>query len=325
MSETTKILTIVEPDSHPQEVVRRATWLAGLYDCEIELLWCDPTISPLGESLFLGNEASEIKDRIRAAQNEILDDLAAIARDAGVAVSVSILDKRPIADGILDTTIEMRPRFVVKGVEYHSVAERSILVDTDWQLLRNCVYPLWLVKPHEMHENLRIVASVDPTHSHDKPASLDQVIVDVAKDFANRGSGDVHLLHTYDRLLGVGNEATFTFKPIILPVEELDKKIQKEHRDQLDALANTNNIDSKHVHQLPGKTSDILPAFVRSQGMDLVVMGAIARWGIKRAIIGSTTERVLDMLPCDVLIARISHADIDGESLISSGTLPDSD
>ena len=311
MSESSKILTIVEPDSHPQEVVRRATWLAGLYDCDIELLLCDPNIGPLGESLFLSNEAAEIKERIRAAQNEILDELASIAKDAGVGVDTSILEERPIADGILDRTLELRPRFVVKGVEYHSAAQRSIFVDTDWQILRSCVYPLWLVKPHEMHDELRIVASVDPTHSHDKPAALDQVIVNASRDVAQRANGDVHLLHTYNRMLGVGNEATLTFKPVVLPIEELDNKIRLEHREQLDALAKTNGIDEDHVHQLPGKTSEILPAFVRGHNMDLVVMGAIARWGFKRAIIGSTAERVLDMLPCDVLIVRVSHTEFE--------------
>jgi universal stress protein E len=311
MSESRNILAIIEPDSHPQEVVRRATWLAGLYDCSIELLLCDPNISPLGESLFLSNEAAEIKRRIEAAHNEILDELAAIGRDAGIEVDTAILEQRPIADGILARALEIDPRFVVKGIEYHSIAERSIFVDTDWQLLRNCMFPLWLVKPHEMHEELRIVAAVDPTHSHDKPAALDQVIVDAANDVAKRANGDLHLLHTYNRLKGVGSEATFTFKPIVLPVEELDKKIQQEHREHLDALAGTNGIDAEHVHQLPGRTNEILPAFVRSHKMDLVVMGAMARWGIKRAIIGSTAERVLDMLPCDVLIARVSHLDLD--------------
>ena len=171
MSESPKILAIVEPDSHPQEVVRRATWLAELYGCEIELLLCDPNIGPLGESLFLSNEAAEIKERIRSAQNEILDELAEIAKEAGVGVETAILEQRPIADAVLERALELRPRFLVKGVEYHSAAERSIMVDTDWQILRRCVYPLWLVKPHEMHDDLRIVASVDPTHSHDKPAA----------------------------------------------------------------------------------------------------------------------------------------------------------
>ena len=81
MSESSIILTVVEPDCHPQEVVRRAVWLAEMYDCEIELLWCDPNVGPLGESFFLSNEAAEIKSHIRTAQQEILDDLAALARD----------------------------------------------------------------------------------------------------------------------------------------------------------------------------------------------------------------------------------------------------
>jgi nucleotide-binding universal stress UspA family protein len=33
-------------------------------------------------------------------------------------------------------------------------------------------------------------------------------------------------------------------------------------------------------------------------------MGALARWGLKRAILGSTAEKVLDHLPCDILIVR---------------------
>jgi universal stress protein E len=309
MSESRIILTIIEPENHPQEVVRRATWLAGLYDCDIELLLCDPDIGPLGESFFLSNEAATIKERIRAAQNEILDELATTARDAGVSVNTVILEERPIAEGILHRATEIQPLYVVKGIEFHTTAQRSIFIDTDWQLVRSCMFPLWLVKPHEMHGELRIVASVDPTHSHDKPAALDEIIVNAAQDIAHRASGDVHLLHTYNRLIGVGAEATYTFKPIELPIDALDKKTREEHRQQLDALANANSISGDHVHQLPGKTSEILPAFVRSKNFDLVVMGAIARWGIKRAVLGTTAERVLDLLPCDVLIVRVSHLD----------------
>ena len=72
----------------------------------------------------------------------------------------------------------------------------------------------------------------------------------------------------------------------------------------LDALAKTNNIDAKHTHQLPGDTKELLPAFARTHGADLVVMGALARWGLKRSILGSTAEKVLDHLPCDILIVR---------------------
>jgi universal stress protein E len=33
-------------------------------------------------------------------------------------------------------------------------------------------------------------------------------------------------------------------------------------------------------------------------------MGAIARSGLRRALIGSTAERVLESLPCDVLVVK---------------------
>lgn len=305
MSENGKILVIIEPDVHPAEVVRRAAWLAKLEDCELELLLCDPDIGALHEGFFVSNEARDIATRIRDAQSEIIEEIAAPAREAGLNVATGVLEERPIADGVLQRAVDMNPRYVVKGTQYHSSAERSIFVDTDWQLIRSCPYPLWLVKPHEVRQKPVIVAAVDPTHSHDKPAALDQVIVDEAKSIAAATDGEVHLLHTYHRLVGVGREATRTFKPIELPLDELSRKIQAEHREKLDTLAGTNGIDAEHTHQLPGDTKELLPAFARSHGADLVVMGALARWGLKRAVLGSTAERVLDHLPCDILIVRM--------------------
>lgn len=304
MSDREKILVIVEPDVHPSEVVARATWLAGLVNCDLDLVLCDPDIGTLREGFFVSNQARDIAEKIRVAQREMIDDLAGPPREAGIGVTTEVLEERPIADGILHRAVDMNPRYIVKGTQYHSAAERSIFVDTDWQLVRSCRYPLWLVKPHDIREKPIIVAAVDPTHSHDKPASLDQVIVENALSIGNAAKGEVHLLHTYHRLIGVGREATRTFKPIELPIEQLSSKIQREHREKLDALAEANGIDAEHTHQLPGDTKELLPTFARTKGADLVVMGALARWGLKRAILGSTAEKVLDHLPCDILIVR---------------------
>ena len=304
MSDRGKILVIVEPDVHPTEVVSRAAWLAKLTKCDVNLMLCDPDIGALREGFFVSNEARDIARKIRAAQKEMIEDLAQPARDAGVDVSTEVLEDRPIADGVLHRAIDLNPRYIMKGTQYHSAAERSIFVDTDWQLIRSCPYPLWLVKPHDMSDKPVFVAAVDPTHSHDKPAALDTAIIENARAIADISGGEVHLLHTYHRLIGVGREATRTFKPIELPIDELSRKIQREHREKLDALARANNIDAKHTHQLPGDTKELLPTFARTHGADVVVMGALARWGLKRSILGSTAEKVLDHLPCDILIVR---------------------
>jgi universal stress protein E len=39
----------------------------------------------------------------------------------------------------------------------------------------------------------------------------------------------------------------------------------------------------------------------------MLVMGAISRSAVGRLLIGSTAERVLDALPCDVLIVKPGH------------------
>jgi universal stress protein E len=36
----------------------------------------------------------------------------------------------------------------------------------------------------------------------------------------------------------------------------------------------------------------------------MVVMGALARSGLKRLLIGNTAERLLDHLPCDLLVVK---------------------
>jgi universal stress protein E len=304
MTDKDLILAIVEPDINPQAVFERAAWLARIHDCRLTLLLCDPDIGPLRAGWYVSNEARDIGESIVAAQKEMIEELADNVRDTDIDVSTGILEERPVADAIVFEVNERQPKLLVKGTHYHSAAQRAIFVDTDWQLVRSCPCPLYLVKPTEIEENPVIVAAVDPTHAHDKPAALDKAIVSAALDLAGRVGGDVHLLHTYQRLVGVGSAATRTFKPVKLPLDELDEKIRTEHRERLDELAAEFDIDKDHVHQLPGQPRELLPTFARTHNAGVFVMGGLARWSLKRAVIGSTAERVLDHLPCDVIIVR---------------------
>lgn len=304
MSGNETILVIVEPDNSPKAIVKRAVWVAKLLDCDLELLLGDSSVSVLGDGFLVSNEAREIRRKMRQAQEEMIDDLAEAARKEGISVTTDVLDERPLADAVLTRALDSNPSYVMKGTHYHSVAERAIMVDTDWQLIRACPYPLWLVKAGDFQNEPLIVAAVDPTHEHDKPAALDQAIVEAARFISGAAGGDLHLLHTYERLIAIGSEANKTLKSMKLPINEIDKRMHKEHREALDAFADKNGFDKKHVHQIPGRTREILPTFARANKADLVVMGALARWGIKRMVLGSTAERVLDHLPCDVLIVR---------------------
>ncbi len=304
MNKQSTILAVVEPDISPRDVVQRGAWLAEMTGSTLDLLLCDTDVGALSDMFFVSNEARDIAAQIRAAQEEMLAEFAQPARDRGVPVTTGVLDKRPIADGIVHVALDRQPRFVVKATQYHSGAARATLLDTDWQLMRHCPFPIWLVKPRPIASKPVLVAAVDPMHSDDEQAVLDSVIIEHAKEIAGRTGGELHLLHAYQPISGVGAAAKLNFKPVRLSVEEISAKMEKEHRARLDALAGKHGIEPARTHQLPGSPIEVLPYVARDWNADVVLMGALARGRASSNRIGRTAERVLDHLPCDVLILR---------------------
>jgi nucleotide-binding universal stress UspA family protein len=55
---------------------------------------------------------------------------------------------------------------------------------------------------------------------------------------------------------------------------------------------------------LKGHPEEVIPQFVVSEGIDLVVMGTVARTGIAGLLIGNTAERLLQRLITSVLAVK---------------------
>lgn len=298
------VLCVVELDHYPEHVVERASWLAKLHDCDLELVLSDPASNYLGESFVYLAEMQMYIDEVNQEQDRVLQDLASVARESGLTVSTSTSHERPEAHMIVAKANECDALFVVKGTHWHSPSERASLADTDWRLIRNLECPLWFVKPSEWKDPPVIVAAVDPTHDQDKQAHLDRQIVASAQNIVEKCGGKLLLFHTYQRLGEIGARVTWKFKPEKLAIGSLDEKIRDKHRTALDALAAECGVAAEAVHQLPGRTHELLPTFSRANGVSLVVMGALARSGLKKRFVGSTAGKVLDHLPCDVLIVH---------------------
>lgn len=298
------VLAIIEPDLFPELVAKRAARLATLYGHDLELLLCDPLLVPFGDSFIASTEAQQLADRVRQTQKEIIDGIAASVSGQDLNIEATVLHDRPVSDAIISKALDTDPAFVVKGTSFHSAAERATFTYTDWRLIRKLHCPVWLVKDGEWNETPVIVAAVDPTHEHDPSATVDQKIVGASQFLISRLRGKLLLLHTYQRLIEIGSRASRAISPVKLPVEAIDKRVRESHRRQLDEFATENGVPLDDVHQLPGRTQEILPAFARTHSADVVVMGANARTGMKRRILGSTAEKVLDLLPCDIFLVR---------------------
>jgi nucleotide-binding universal stress UspA family protein len=53
-----------------------------------------------------------------------------------------------------------------------------------------------------------------------------------------------------------------------------------------------------------GKPSEIITETAAGRGVDLIVMGTYGRTGLKKLLMGSTTEKVIGTAGCAVLVAK---------------------
>jgi len=78
-------------------------------------------------------------------------------------------------------------------------------------------------------------------------------------------------------------------------------------RQDFKAFAENAKIPRTRRHVIDRDPATGISAVARKVGADLVVMGAVSRSGLKRLFIGNTAERVLNTLPCDVLVVKPAH------------------
>lgn len=304
MSSEQRILVVVDPTSEPQPALARAVWLARAHGCGLELFIChyDPYLS--GERFF---DSPGLKKARRQASDAMLERLARLAEPLagdGIDVITDVAWDTPLDEGIVRKVLASSPLLVLKDTHYHNALKRSIFSNTDWNLVRSCPAPLWLVKPAELAEPFRIIAAVDPMHEHDKPAALDHAILDQAQQVAGRCKGELHLFHCYDPSPAIAGAATTIATPVSVPANGITEAMEKAHTEALAEFAAAYELPKAQIHLLRGPARELLPELAAKQRAGLVVMGAVARGAVRRFFIGSTAEQVLDRLPCDVLIVK---------------------
>ena len=108
---------------------------------------------------------------------------------------------------------------------------RALLTNTDWNLIRTCPMPLWLVKPQEFAETPVFVAAIDPMHQHDKPAALDDEILHVSKGISGKIGGEVHAFHSYDPRIAVATATANAYIPVSLPFDEIEQQMHEDHAE----------------------------------------------------------------------------------------------
>lgn len=284
--------------------MHRAAWLAKHSGAKLELMVCYYNEYLSGDRLFDSPSLEKARGELISGQSKHLEELAEPFRRDDIVVTTSAVWDHPLHEGIVRHAVHTGADVVFKDTHHHSAVSRALLTNTDWNLIRTCPVPLWLVKPHDVGDVPEFVAAIDPMNQHDKPAALDDEILQVSKTLAEAVDGTVHAFHSYDPRIAVATATANAYIPVSLPFDEIEQQMQEDHQKRFGEITSFHGVPEENAHLVAGMTHEELPAIAEKLEADVVVMGAVARNRWKRLFIGATAERTLEQLPCDLLIVK---------------------
>ena len=232
-----------------------------------------------------------------------IEALAAKWKRQGVKVKTIVEWDYPAHEAIVRVVLQERPDLLVSHSHRHGKLARWVLANTDWELMRHCPCPMWFVRDEALPAQPTVLVAVDPRHTHAKPAKLDDRLLSMSVEFVDQLGGHVEVVHAYDT--PVTSTSGTIAEPFRLPsaASAARDSASALHRD-VQRLAAKYGVDPQAFHVIGGNAAQVLPAVAKKRKVDVLVMGAVSRSMIARPIIGSTAEKVIDHVDCDVLVVK---------------------
>lgn len=304
MNKPSRILSVVDPTTDEQRALERAGWLAAATGASLHLVICYYNEYLAGNRLFDADSLQKAREQLMASYGKRLEDLAAPFRARGLDVRTAVTWDHPLHEAIVRHAEKIEADVVFKDTHHHSAVARAVLTNTDWNLIRTCAAPLWLVKPTELPETPVFIAAIDPMSANDKPAALDDEILDIGKTLSEATGAEMHAFHAYDPRIALASATANAYIPVSLPFDEIEKEMRAQHESRFNEVTEYHQVPKNRLHLVSGIAHEELTELAAKLHASVVVMGAVSRNRLKRLFIGATAERTLEHLPCDLLIVK---------------------
>jgi universal stress protein E len=292
------VVAVKDPGAPALAAVLKATQLARALGAELELFHAiDGTVylDMLGTNT---ESAQQFQSEQRRDCLQRLERVAARSRLHTPRVSVAADWDYPSYAAIVRRAIASGADLLVAEQHPGSHFAQGLLRLSDWQLLRLAPMPVLLVKnPHPYHYP-RILGAVDPSHAFGKSAMLDVEILRLGALLSHALQGELHAVHAYRP-----PPATARALATVAGAEVIEPNVASAGIG-LDGLVREAEVALAGCHLVGGDPCETVAQVARRLHAHIVIAGAVSRSGLQRAFIGNTAERLLEHLPCDLLVVK---------------------
>lgn len=255
---------------------------------------------PLYRSIAIPNY-QELAELARSARQAQLEKVAARLRADGVKTECVTLHGRDecvivreVERGGFDLLITAGD-----GAAQNFHASRLALF-----LMRNCPCPVLVARPGRMKRRVKVLAAI--ALEPEAAAALGERILSKAGELADVLGGALHVLHVWSAY-GESMLRRSTFAAV--GDAELAQYVDATYAQQNAALRALldrchDRIGDDCCHLVKGEPGEEIIRFCQLEGVDVVVLGTVARSGLVGALLGNTAERIAHTLPASVMAVR---------------------
>jgi len=241
------------------------------------------------------NVPEAVWEGIRKGTRERMYDSQLLLEEAGVSeVGLVVSESRQPAEAIAQSAKELDADLVVMATHGRRGLKHAVLASVTERTIRTSPIPVLAVKGGGIGE-LPIRRLLVPTDfsSHSEQA------LSLACSLAKKHDAHLDLIHVLDctpDYLRYGSTAGMEFdqEVRVFATEKLNE-LGAKIRDR--GIATTMHFHVGHAAEIVAKEAGQLSA-------DLIVMGTHGLTGFEHAVIGSVTERTLQLAPCSVLTTK---------------------
>ena len=290
-----KILYVNEPSVSETQIPQRILRLAQ--NNEARLTLCDVS-HELPRSLM------SLQQTFKSLHEKQLVSLVDGVETGEIDIKTKLLTGAPFIEVIKEVT-HGKHDLVIKAAEGGNKVMGKLFGSTDMHLMRKCPCPVWVIKPAKNKKYARILAAVDPSPDIPANAELNKLILDLASSLARQEGSELHIVHTWF----VNNEDLLRSRLSKLEESEIDEIVndtKNTHQKWLDELLAGYDLEgvTTKVHLSKGEPGELIPELAQKEGVELIVMGTVARTGIPGFFIGNTAEKILAQVDCSVLTVK---------------------
>ncbi|TCK09506.1 universal stress protein [Marinobacterium mangrovicola] len=296
-----KLLVDVDEQREHLEMLEKAIRLSGT-EGQLELFCCAYQPFIKGAGVFNAEAEKRSRHAYMVQCEGRLDHLAERIRIDPQRIGTDIAWDDDGAHALLRKCERFGADLVIYPVAPQSALLHHLLAPEDWKVLRECPVPLLISRDRSWPSHPRIAVAIDPFHSRNEPASLDTKLMQMAEALSLELEAELHVLHTYTML----PESAVFDEHQVTDFGYLQKKVVDEHQQRMEGLlAPWRHLEgAPEVHLMEGELHHLVPQFCKDQQVDLLIMGSVPRGALERLLLGSSAERILDRVSCDLMVIK---------------------